>query len=112
MIKSIETFYKDECFKRLKVPIENNERLANQIDRFIKDWTKFNKREKVQALKNNVITEFEKESEMNINKIKEEMKNFKGKSLDIEKRVTSIYSIIYEDILNDEIKNIPIKITH
>ena len=85
MIKSIETFYKEECFKRLKVPIEKNERLANQIERFIKDWARFNKREKVAALKSNVIIDYEKESENNINTIKEEMKNFKGKSLDIEK---------------------------
>ena len=54
MIKAIETLYKDECFKRLKVPIENNERLSNQIDRFIKIWERFNKRGKDQALKNKI----------------------------------------------------------
>ncbi len=32
----------------------------------------------------------------------------KYKSLNVEKRVSEIYSIIYEDIMNDEIKNIPI----
>ena len=37
MMKAIETFYKDECFKGLKIPLKNSERLANQIDRFIKD---------------------------------------------------------------------------
>ena len=52
MLKAIESFYKDECFKRLKVPIDNNERLGNKIERFIKDWAKFNKREKVSVLKN------------------------------------------------------------
>ncbi len=36
----------------------------------------------------------------------------KYKSLNIEKRVTEIYSILYEDILKEEIKNVPIKITH
>ena len=86
MIKAIETFYKDECFKRLKIPIENNEALGNKIERFIKDWTKFNKREKVTVLKNNVIQDFEKDSENNLNQIQEEMKNFKGKSIDIEKK--------------------------
>ena len=35
----------------------------------------------------------------------------KYKSLNIEKRVSEIYSILYEDIMKDEIKNIPIKIT-
>ena len=70
MLKAIETFYKNECFKRLKIPIENNERLGNKIDRFIKDWAKFNKREKVNVLKNNIIADFEKESENNINTIK------------------------------------------
>ena len=90
MLKAIESFYKDECFKRLKVPIDNNERLGNKIERFIKDWAKFNKREKVSVLKNNVISEFETESQNNINLIKEEMKNFKGKSLDIEKKVNGL----------------------
>ena len=90
MVKAIETFYKDECFKRLKIPIENNERLGSKIDRFIKDWAKFNKREKVSVLKNNVISDFERDSENNINQIKEEMQNFKGKSLDIEKKVNGL----------------------
>ena len=102
MLKAVETFYKDECFKRLKVPIENNERLANQIERFIKDWAKFNKREKVQVLKNNVILEFEKESENNINRIQEEMKNFKGKSIDIEKKINGLLDVIGKnDKFND-----------
>ena len=34
------------------------------------------------------------------------------KSLNVEKRVTEIYSILYDDINEDEIKNIPIKNTH
>ena len=46
MIKSIEAFYKDECFKRLKVRIGNNEGLSNQIDRFIKDWANLIKEKK------------------------------------------------------------------
>ena len=36
IIKSIEIFYRDECFKRLKSPIENNELLAKKIERFFK----------------------------------------------------------------------------
>ena len=34
----------------------------------------------------------------------------KYKTLEIEKRVSDIYSLIYEDILNDEVKNKPIQI--
>ena len=86
IIKSIEIFYRDECFKRLKSPIENNELLAKKIERFFKDWTQYNKREKIVALKNNIIEDFKKETENNIYNIQEEMKNFKGKSLDIEKK--------------------------
>ena len=55
IIKSIEIFYKDECYKRLQKPIESNELLGKKIDRFIKEWTQYNKREKVIVLKNNVI---------------------------------------------------------
>ena len=102
MIKAIETFYKDECFKRLKIPIENNEALGNKIERFIKDWTKFNKREKVTVLKNNVIQDFEKDSENNLNQIQEEMKNFKGKSIDIEKKINGLLETISKnDKFND-----------
>ena len=102
MIKAIETFYKDECYKRLKVPIENNERLGNKIERFIKDWAKFNKREKVTVLKNNVISEFDIESTSNINQIKEEMVNFKGKSLDIQKKINGLLETIGKnDKFND-----------
>jgi len=102
MLKAIETFYKDECFKRLKVPIENNERLGNKIERFIKDWAKFNKREKVTVLKNNVIQEFDDESSSNINQIQEEMKNFKGKSIDIQKKINGLLETISKnDKFND-----------
>ena len=86
IIKAIDIFYKDECYKRLKVPIENNERLGKKIEIFNTDWEKYNKREKVNLLKNNIISDLEKESENNIYQIKEEMKNFKGKSLDLEKK--------------------------
>ena len=102
MIKAIETFYKDECYKKLKVPIESNERLALKIERFIKDWAKFNKREKVSVLKNNVISDYQKESESNINKIQEEMVNFKGKSIDIQKKINGLLDTIGEnDKFND-----------
>ena len=65
IIKSIEIFYKDECYKRLQKPIESNEILGKKIERFIKDWSQYNKREKVMVLKNNVIEDFQKETENN-----------------------------------------------
>ena len=65
IIKSIEIFYKDECFKRLQSPIEKNEILSKKIEVFIKEWAQYNKREKVVALKNNVIEEFKKKQKIN-----------------------------------------------
>ena len=97
MLKSIDIFYKDECFKRLQNPIEKNEFLGKKIDSFIKDWTQYNKREKVIALKNNVIEDFQKETENNLRIIQEEMKNFKGKSLDIERKINGIIDMISKD---------------
>ena len=117
IIKSIEIFYKDECYKRLQKPIENNEILGKKIERFIKDWSQYNKREKVVVLKNNVIEDFQKETENNLNIIKEEMKNFKGKSIDIEKKINGLidalskgdkineFNKIYND-MNDSYLNI------
>ena len=64
IIKSIEIFYKDECFKRLQSPIEKNEILSKKIEVFIKEWAQYNKREKVVALKNNVIEEFKKKQKI------------------------------------------------
>ena len=102
IIKSIEIFYKDECYKRLQKPIESNEILGKKIERFIKDWSQYNKREKVMVLKNNVIEDFQKETENNLNIIKEEMKNFKGKSIDIEKKINGLIdSLSKGDKMND-----------
>ena len=102
IIKSIEIFYKDECYKRLQKPIESNEILGKKIERFIKDWSQYNKREKVMVLKNNVIEDFQKETENNLNLIKEEMKNFKGKSIDIEKKINGLIdSLSKGDKMND-----------
>ena len=106
IIKSIEIFYKDECFKRLQSPIEKNEILSKKIEVFIKEWAQYNKREKVVALKNNVIEEFKKETENNLNIIQEEMKNFKGKSLDIEKKVNGIIDILSKDDKVNELNKI------
>ena len=106
IIKSIEIFYRDECFKRLKSPIENNELLAKKIERFFKDWTQYNKREKIVALKNNIIEDFKKETENNIYNIQEEMKNFKGKSLDIEKKINGLIDTLNKNDKIDEFNKI------
>jgi len=106
MVKSIEIFYRDECFKRLQSPIEKNEILSKKIDIFIKEWSQYNKREKVVALKNHVIDDFQKEIEINLNTIQEEMKNFKGKSLDIEKKVNGLIDIISKDDKMSELNKI------
>jgi len=106
MVKSIEIFYRDECFKRLQSPIEKNEILSKKIDIFIKEWSQYNKREKVVALKNHVIDDFQKEIENNLNIIQEEMKNFKGKSLDIEKKVNGLIDIISKDDKMNELNKI------
>ena len=50
----------------MQKPIENNEILGKKIERFIKDWSQYNKREKVVVLKNNVIEDFQKETENNL----------------------------------------------
>ena len=106
MVKSIEIFYRDECFKRLQSPIEKNEILSKKIDIFIKEWSQYNKREKVVALKNHVIDDFQKEIEINLNTIQEEMENFKGKSLDIEKKVNGLIDIISKDDKMNELNKI------
>ena len=106
ILKSIEIFYKDDCFKRLQKPIENNAILGKKIERFIKDWAKYNKREKVIALKNNVIEDFQKEAESNLNIIKEGMKNFKGKSLDIEKKINGLIDTLSKDDKMNELNKI------
>ena len=106
IIKSIEIFYKDECYKRLQKPIESNEILGKKIERFIKDWANYNKREKVMVLKNNVIEDFQKETESNLNIIKEEMKNFKGKSLDIEKKINGLIDTLSKSDKNNELNKI------
>ena len=77
-----------------------------KIEVFIKEWAQYNKREKVVALKNNVIEEFKKETENNLNIIQEEMKNFKGKSLDIEKKVNGIIDIFSKDDKLNELNKI------
>ena len=106
ILKAIEIFYKDECYKRLQKPIESNEILGKKIERFIKDWTNYNKREKVMVLKNNVIEDFQKETETNLNIIKEEMKNFKGKSLDIEKKINGLIDTLSKNDKNNELNKI------
>ena len=54
------------------------------------------------VLKNNVIEDFQKETENNLNIIKEEMKNFKGKSIDIEKKINGLIdSLSKGDKMND-----------
>ena len=97
LIKSIEIFYRDECFKRLQSPIEKNEILSKKIEVFFKEWSQYNKREKVVTLKNNVIENFKKETENNLNIIKEEMVSFKGKSLDIEKKINGLIDTITQN---------------
>ena len=106
IIKSIEIFYRDECFKRLQSPIEKNEILSKKIEIFIKEWSQYNKREKVVALKNNVIEEFRKEIENNLSVVQEEMKNFKGKSLDIEKKVNGLIDNLSKDDKMNELNKI------
>ena len=106
MIKSVEIFYKDESYKRLQNPIEKNEFLGKKIESFIKEWTQFNKREKVMALKHNIIEDFQKEVENNLNLIQEEMKNFKGKSLDIEKKINGLIDTIQKDDKINELNKI------
>ena len=54
------------------------------------------------VLKNNDISDYEKESESNINKIQEEMEKFKGKSIDIQKKINGLLDAIGEnDKFND-----------
>ena len=83
MTTAIEIFYKDECHKRLNVPIEENSRLEKKMQKFLYDWSTFNKREKVIALKNNTIKNLENEVNNNLLKIKEGLEEFSGKSFSV-----------------------------
>jgi len=100
MLKSIEVFYKDECYKRLVGLIEKNEIFAKKVTDYIKEFATLNKKEKINALKSNKIYDFGKESDNNIKIIKEEMGIFNQKSLAMQKKLNYLLSIISE---NDKI---------
>jgi hypothetical protein len=97
MLKSIEVFYKDECYKRLVGLIEKNEIFANKVTDFIKEFATLNKKEKINALKNNRIYDFGKESDNNIRIIKEEMEIFNQKSLAMQRKLNYLLNTISEN---------------
>lgn len=78
--ENIEIFYKDECKKRLDKPLKENENLLVKIKNFLNNWdNNYNKTDKVNALKSNVIKNFENDAILNSNVLKENTENFKGK---------------------------------
>jgi len=97
MLKSIEVFYKDECYKRLVGIIEQNEIFAKKVTDYIKEFASLNKKEKINALKSNNIYTFGKESDNNIRIIKEEMGIFNQKSLVMQKKLNYLLSTISEN---------------
>ena len=97
LLKSIEVFYKDECYKRLIGLIEKNETFAKKVTDYIKEFSTLNKKEKINALKNNNIYDFGKESDNNIRIIKEEMGIFNQKSLAMQKKLNYLLNTISEN---------------
>ena len=106
MTTAIEIFYKDECHKRLNVPIEENSRLEKKMQKFLYDWSTFNKREKVIALKNNTIKNLENEINNNLLKIKEGLEEFSGKSIDIQKKINGLLDTVAKKDKNTELEKI------
>ena len=86
MKDTIQTFYREECFKRLDNPLKENENLLGRIQGFLKNWDSYSKTDKVRALKNDQVGLFERENEENSELIKKSTEAFKGKSRTIEKR--------------------------
>ena len=116
LVENIEIFYKDEGYKKLEKPLKENEILLQKIKNFLNDWdNKFSKTDKVNFLKQDVFNEFENESVLNMDLIKNNTDAFKGKTKTVEKKIEEILKILNNgDKLNDfdkifdEIKNINI----
>ena len=90
MRETIQIFYREECFKRLDNPLKENENLLKRIQLFLQDWEGYSKTDKVRALKNEQVENFEKENEENSELIKKSTEAFKGKSRTIEKKIDEI----------------------
>ena len=116
LVENIEIFYKDEGYKKLEKPLKENEILLEKVKNFLNDWdNKFSKTDKVNYLKQNVFDEFENDSVLNMDLIKNNTDAFKGKTKTVEKKIEEILKILNNgDKLNDfdkifdEIKNINI----
>ena len=105
----------DELIKNIKTKRYTYNKISRMLNHILCSFTTSEKNtfENIEYLR---ILGFNKKGKEYLNNIKKEINipilnkydTDKFKSLNVEKRVTEIYSLIYEDIIEEEIKNKPI----
>ena len=108
----------EELIQNIKTKRYTYNKINRMLNHILCSYTKDEKEKFIKPEYIRVLG-FSKNGKKYLNKIKKDLDidilnkydTTKYKSLNIEKRVSEIYSILYEDIIKDEIKNIPIKIT-
>lgn len=107
----------EELIQNIKTKRYTYNKISRMLNHILCSYTKEEKKE-TQSLEYIRILGFTKEGQTYLNKIKKDINlpilnkydTKKYKALEIEKRITNIYSIIYNDINDLETKNKPIKI--
>ena len=106
----------DELIKNIKTKRYTYNKISRMLNHILCSFTK-DENEHIEKLEYIRILGFSKKGQNYLNSIKKSEKILpilnsydtkKYKVLEIEKRVTEIYSLIYEDIINEELKNKPI----
>jgi predicted nucleotidyltransferase len=105
----------EELIQNIKTKRYTYNKIFRMLNHILCSFTK-EERDKTRKLEYIRILGFTENGQKYLNSIKKNINipilnkyDTKYKALEIEKRVSEIYSIIYEDIIDDEIKNIPVK---
>lgn len=105
----------DELIKNIKTKRYTYNKISRMLNHILCSFTK-EENKQVKKLEYIRILGFSENGKKYLNEIKSEIKlpilnkydTKKYKALDIEKRITDVYSNIYEDITEKEIRNIPV----
>ena len=91
MKQCVEAFYKDEGYKRLKTPLEQNTLLLDKIRNFLSDWDALSKTDKVTQLKSGVVDDYLTEGERIKEEIQKVTEEFQGKSDTMKNKINNIF---------------------
>lgn len=105
----------EELIQNIKTKRYTYNKISRMLNHILCSFTK-DERDQVKTIEYIRILGFDKVGQKHLNNIKDDIDikilnkfDTSYKALEIEKRVSSIYSMIISDIMNKEIKNIPVK---